>query len=64
MTAKEVEAVVLGISPLERAMPGDPTGLLYGDPEIEVTGVAVTWTPTVQVLREAAVDGLNFVLTH
>lgn len=64
MNAKEVEAVVLEISPLENAMEGDPTGLLYGDPETDVTGIAVTWTPTVQVLREAAVDGLNFVLTH
>ena len=64
MEAHEVEAIVLDISPREYAMEGDPTGLLYGDPETEVTGVAVTWTPTVKVLREAAVDGLNFVLTH
>ncbi|MGI5817154.1 MAG: Nif3-like dinuclear metal center hexameric protein [Armatimonadota bacterium] len=64
MNARDVEAVVLEIAPLEYAMEGDPTGLLYGDPETEITGVAVTWTPTVQVLREAAVDGLNFVLTH
>ncbi len=64
MNAKEVEAVVLEIAPLEYAHEGDPTGLLYGDEQAEVTGIAVTWTPTVQVLREAAVDGLNFVLTH
>ena len=64
MNAREVEEIVLGIAPREYAMEGDPTGLLYGDPETEVTGVAVTWTPTLQVLREAAVDGLNFVLTH
>jgi len=64
MNAREVEEVVLDVSPRDYAMEGDPTGLLYGDPESEVTGIAVTWTPTVQVLREAAVDGLNFVLTH
>ncbi len=64
MTAREVEAVVLDIAPLEYAMEGDPNGLLYGDPETEVTGLAVTWTPAVAVLREAACDGLNFVLTH
>lgn len=64
MNARDVEAVVLEIAPRENAMEGDPTGLLYGDPGTEVTGIAVTWTPTVAVLREAACDGLNFVLTH
>jgi len=64
MTAREVEAVVLDIAPLQYAMEGDPNGLLYGDPDTEITGLAVTWTPTVAVLREAACDGLNFVLTH
>jgi putative NIF3 family GTP cyclohydrolase 1 type 2 len=64
MTAREVEAVVLDIAPLQYAMEGDPTGLIYGDPDTEITGLAVTWTPTVAVLREAACDALNFVLTH
>ncbi len=64
MTAREVEAVVLDIAPLENGFEGDPNGLLYGDPETEVTGIAVTWTPTVRVLQEAACDGLNFILTH
>ena len=64
MTAQEVERIVLEIAPLETAFPGDPTGLLYGDPETEITGIATTWTPTVTVLREAACDQLNFVLTH
>ncbi len=64
MNAQQVEAVVLEIAPLENGFEGDPNGLLYGDPQTEVTGIAVTWTPTVRVLREAACDGLNFVLTH
>jgi putative NIF3 family GTP cyclohydrolase 1 type 2 len=64
VTAKEVERIVLDIAPLENGIEGDPNGLLYGDPETEVTGIATTWTPTVAVLREAACDGLNFVLTH
>ena len=64
VTAREVEEIVLDIAPLENGMEGDPNGLLYGAPDTEVTGVATTWTPTVAVLREAACDGLNFVLTH
>ena len=64
MNAREIESLVLEIAPLENAMEGDPTGILYGDPEAKMTGVAVTWTPTVAVLREAAVDHLNFILSH
>ncbi|MGC9318199.1 MAG: Nif3-like dinuclear metal center hexameric protein, partial [Armatimonadota bacterium] len=64
MRAREVEAVVLEIAPLEYAIEGDANGLLHGDPQAEVTGIAVTWTPTVAVLRRAATEGLNFIFTH
>lgn len=64
MTAAEVEQVVLQIAPREQALPGDPTGLIYGSPQTEVTGVAVTWTPNRRVLRQAAAENLNFILTH
>ena len=64
MTVKEVEGVVLDIAPLENGMEGDPNGLLYGDPDAPVTGIATTWTPTALVLKQAAAEGLNFVLTH
>jgi putative NIF3 family GTP cyclohydrolase 1 type 2 len=64
MTAKEVEAVVDSLCPLCAAIPGDETGLIFGDPATEVTGIATTWTPSLDVLRRAAEKGLNFVLTH
>ncbi len=64
MTAREVEQIILEIAPRENGNEGDPTGLLYGDPDAEVTGIATTWTPTVLVLQQAAAQGLNFVLTH
>jgi len=64
MTAKELETIILEIAPLHNGNQGDPNGLLYGDPEGRVTGIATTWTPTVLVLKQAAAEGLNFVLTH
>ncbi|MEN6304183.1 MAG: Nif3-like dinuclear metal center hexameric protein [Armatimonadia bacterium] len=64
MTAREIEQIVLEIAPLENGIEGDPNGLLYGDPDQEITGLAVTWTTTVKVLRQAAASGLNFVLSH
>ena len=64
MTAREIEAVVNDICPFESAIPGDATGLVFGDPATEVTGIATTWTPTVDVLKRAARERLNFILTH
>ena len=39
-------------------------GIMAGDPEAEVTGIAVTWLPNMDVLERAADRGLNFVLAH
>ena len=39
-------------------------GIMAGDPEAEVTGIAVTWLPNNDVLERAADHGLNFVLAH
>ena len=37
---------------------------MFGDPDAEVKGIAVTWLATDAVLREAAASGLNFVISH
>jgi putative NIF3 family GTP cyclohydrolase 1 type 2 len=37
---------------------------LFGDPEVEVKGIAVTWLATDVVLSRAAELGLNFVISH
>ena len=37
---------------------------MFGDPETEVRGIAVTWLATDAVLREAAGLGANFVISH
>ena len=39
-------------------------GIMAGDPDTEVTGIAVTWLPSTEVLEKAAGRGLNFVLAH
>lgn len=64
MTVGELVEIVLEYAPLSGEVPGDMNGLLYGDPQAEVTGVATTWTPSLAVLREAAAEDRNFVLTH
>lgn len=37
---------------------------MFGDPETEVRGIAVTWLATDAVLKRAAEAGLNFVISH
>ena len=37
---------------------------MHGDPEAEVTGIAVTWLATDAVIKEAAQLGMNFVISH
>ena len=39
-------------------------GIMAGDPEAEVQGVAVTWLPNLDVLKRSAAAGLNFVIAH
>ncbi len=39
-------------------------GIMAGNPETIVTGVAVTWLPNLDVLQRAATKGLNFIIAH
>jgi putative NIF3 family GTP cyclohydrolase 1 type 2 len=39
-------------------------GIMAGDPEAEIRGVAVTWLPNQAVLEQAAAKGLNMVIAH
>lgn len=44
--------------------PSHSDGFTLGDPSTIATGVAVTFKPTMHVLREAAERGLNIVISH
>ena len=37
---------------------------LYGEPEIEVSGIATAWIPTNAVLKKATEKGINLFITH
>ena len=39
-------------------------GIMAGDPDAEVKGIAVTWLPNLDVLERSAAKGLNFVVAH
>lgn len=39
-------------------------GIMAGDPDAKVTGVAVTWLPNLDILQRAGQRGLNFIIAH
>ena len=64
MKSREIAAVVETIAPISGGMPGDELGFVFGDGEVEVTGVAVCWSPTLAVIREAARLRCNMIISH
>lgn len=59
-----LEAELLKRFPAKDAESWDRTGLLAGDPDEEVRGIAVALDPTVEAVRAAQALGANVLLTH
>ncbi len=68
MKAKDVAEVFEQIAPVSIGLPGDREGRVlgfrFGDPNVEVTGVGVAWLPSIEVIRQAVGEGLNFIIAH
>ena len=64
MKIQEVIDCVLTDSTGETRIAPTCDQLMTGDPQQEVKGIAVTFMATVEVIREAAAKGVNFIITH
>jgi putative NIF3 family GTP cyclohydrolase 1 type 2 len=64
MIAQAVADLIEQYAPPSSGIAGDELGLLAGDPDAVVTGVATCWSPTVAVLEQAAEAGVNLVISH
>ncbi len=64
MTARELERLIFEIAPPDMGVPNDQNGIVFGDPDAEVRGVAVVWTASPQAIQAAWAAGLNFMLCH
>lgn len=64
ITVGTIERALAHRFPVERAEGWDRVGLLAGDPEATVTGVALALDPTTAVLEEARRRGANVLVTH
>lgn len=64
MTVKELEAKLFELFPKELAAEYDNVGLLVGNPEDEIKGVAVALDCTKGVIEFAKKIGANLIVTH
>ena len=62
LRARDVAEYVEALAPPDSGVPRDENGFTFGDPETAVRGIAVTWMPTAEALREAAGRGLNLLV--
>lgn len=64
MLVRELEAALLAHFPCEDAESWDHVGLSVGEPDAEVTGVAIALDPTPAAVEDAHDGGANVLLTH
>ena len=50
----------------QRSIPDKKTvdGIIFGDPDVKLTGIVTTCTPTVEVIRKAVEIGFNLIISH
>jgi len=64
ITADDVHEYLRSLGPWVAWDQGTCDGFKYGDPETEVSGIAVTWQALQSTLEEAHVRVHNLVVTH
>ncbi|MDA1142148.1 MAG: Nif3-like dinuclear metal center hexameric protein [Planctomycetota bacterium] len=63
-TARQIADTFEKIAPIETGLPGDELGFIYGDPEVEVRGIACMWNAHSKSIQQAIEKGLNMLLVH
>ena len=61
---KDVTSYLESFAPLSYQEEYDNSGLIIGDPEMEVKGILITLDTTEEVLQEAVEKGCNMVISH
>ncbi|MHA1340845.1 MAG: Nif3-like dinuclear metal center hexameric protein [Promethearchaeota archaeon] len=64
MKAKDIHEFFKKIAPSWLNWNRTVDGFLFGDPEMEITGIAVSWMPTFSTLEKAIKSNCNFFITH
>ena len=64
LTVQQVYDFINDRAPFETQVAYDNSGLLVGDPQLQVTGVLFALDVTDRVIDEAAAQGANLIVTH
>ena len=64
MRLREVTSILEEWAPLEYQESYDNSGLIVGDPNIEITGALLTLDSTEEVVEEAIKKGANLIIAH
>lgn len=65
MKVKEVEDYIeQHVAPLELSLPQDINGLIFGTLDVEVTGIVVSWSPTLRVIEASIRNKANVIISH
>ena len=60
----DIERMLYQAFPALDALPGDRHGLLVGDPQAEVSGIAIALDATISLIRQASENHCNVLVTH
>ena len=64
MNASQVAELIESIAPISSGMQGDELGFIFGAPDTDLRGVAVCWSPTLDVIQSAGQLGCNMIVSH
>ena len=64
MTAREFATIFEGIATLDSGVPGDELGFVWGDPDIEVTGVGCMWCLQTESIEQCVEHRFNLIISH
>ncbi|NQT58269.1 MAG: Nif3-like dinuclear metal center hexameric protein [Bacteroidetes bacterium] len=63
-TAKDVAKIFEEIAPLDSGVPGDELGFVFGDPEIQVTGLGCVWCVHLESIQQCIENNINMIICH
>ncbi len=64
MNAQEISKYLEELAPKSLAYEGEEFDFIFGDESKDIKKIGVTWRPTVDVLKQAAQDNVDFLITH
>ncbi len=63
-TARDIAKTFEEIAPLDSGVPGDELGFVFGDPDIQVTGLGCMWGVHLKSIQHCIDNDINMIICH